>query len=98
MSVSLRFNDRHHRNSLPSAPASIFRLLERPIRKLQLALSALLLLGLFSTEIADPDFWWHLRTGEYIATAHRLPVPDPFAYTTAMARPAYRGDHSSWDS
>ena len=52
-----------------------------------LALTALLLLGLFSTEIADPDFWWHLKTGQYIVTEHRLPVPDPFAYTTAGAKP-----------
>ncbi len=54
---------------------------------LMLALGALLLLGLFSTEIADPDFWWHLKTGQYILTQHRLPVPDPFAYTTALAPP-----------
>jgi hypothetical protein len=52
-----------------------------------LALTTLLLLGLFSTEIADPDFWWHLKTGQYIVTHHRLPVPDPFAYTTALAAP-----------
>jgi hypothetical protein len=50
-----------------------------------LALTAALLMGLFSTEISDPDFWWHLKTGQYIVTAHRLPVPDPFAYTTASA-------------
>jgi hypothetical protein len=61
-------------------------------RAMLLVLSAILLLGLFSREISDPDFWWHLRTGEYIATAKRLPVPDPFAYTTAMARPAYPGE------
>jgi hypothetical protein len=52
-----------------------------------LALTALLLAGLFSTEIADPDFWWHLKTGQYIVTRHRLPTPDPFAYTTATAAP-----------
>lgn len=52
-----------------------------------LALTALLMLGLFSTEIGDPDFWWHLKTGEYIVTQHRLPDPDPFAYTTASAPP-----------
>ena len=52
-----------------------------------LALTALLLAGLFSTEIADPDFWWHLKTGQYIVTRHRLPTPDPFAYTTATATP-----------
>ena len=52
-----------------------------------LGLTALFLIGLFSTEIADPDFWWHLKTGQYIATQHRLPIPDPFAYTTASAQP-----------
>jgi hypothetical protein len=57
-----------------------------------LALTALLLLGLFSTEIADPDFWWHLKTGQYIVTRHRLPVPDPFAYTTASAAPVSSGE------
>ena len=52
-----------------------------------LALAALLLLGLFSTEVDDPDFWWHLKTGQFIVTEHRLPVPDPFTYTTASAAP-----------
>jgi hypothetical protein len=52
-------------------------------------LAALFLLGLFSTELADSDAWWHLKTGQYIVTQHRLPYPDPFAYTTALAKPAY---------
>ena len=56
-----------------------------------LALTALLLLGLFSTEIAATDFWWHLKTGQYIVTRHRLPTPDPFAYTTASAPPVSPG-------
>ncbi len=55
-------------------------------------LTALLLIGLFSTELADPDSWWHLKTGEYIVTHHKLPYPDPFAYTTAQAQPAYPGE------
>jgi hypothetical protein len=49
------------------------------------AVCGLFLLGLFSTEMADPDSWWHLATGRYIVREHRLPVPDPFAYTTAAA-------------
>jgi hypothetical protein len=57
-----------------------------------LCLAALFLLGLFSTEIADSDAWWHLKTGQYIVTQHRLPYPDPFAYTTALAKPAYAGE------
>jgi hypothetical protein len=78
----------------PATPPPPARLVpKRPVpfwlRPLVLALSALCLLGLFSSEIADPDFWWHLKAGQYIAEKHALPVPDPFAYTTAMARPSY---------
>ncbi len=31
--------------------------------------------------IADPDFWWHLRTGQYIAQTEAIPHTDPFSYT-----------------
>jgi hypothetical protein len=48
------------------------------------ALTLMSLVALFSTEIADTDFWWHLRTGQYIVEHHSLPVPDPFAYTTSL--------------
>ncbi len=57
-----------------------------------IGLSTLFLLGLFSTEFADTDSWWHLKSGEYIVTQRRLPYPDPFAYTTARAKPAYPGE------
>jgi hypothetical protein len=57
-----------------------------------LALAGLFLLGLFSTELSDTDAWWHLASGRYIAQTHRLPAPDPFAYTTAGARDAYPGE------
>jgi len=49
-------------------------------------------LGWFSPQISDTDFWWHLKTGEYLAVTHALPVPDPFAYTTALAPQAYPGE------
>jgi hypothetical protein len=58
-----------------------------------ISVTLLFLLGLFSTEISDPDFWWHLKTGAYIAAQHRLPNPDPFAYTTNSA-PASPGERS----
>ena len=48
-------------------------------------LGALCLLGLFSTELADTDFWWHLKTGQFLVQRHALPFPDPFAYTTPPA-------------
>src|SRR5436190_926978 len=49
-----------------------------------LALAAICLLGWFSNEAADTDFWWHLKTGQYIVQSHTLPVPDPFGYTTSL--------------
>lgn len=52
----------------------------------------MLLLGAFSTEVADTDFWWHLATGEYVLENQRLPVPDPFAYTTDLGEPSYPGE------
>jgi hypothetical protein len=43
----------------------------------------------FTPEIVDTDFWWHLRTGQYIVEKRALPLPDPFAWTTAAAPLAY---------
>jgi hypothetical protein len=43
-----------------------------------------LILGLFLMTlrpIADPDFWWHLRTGQLILQTHAIPHSDPFSYT-----------------
>ena len=57
-------------------------------------LAGLVLIGLFSTEIADTDFWWHLRTGQYILQRHALPVPDPFSFSTALNPPADSGEES----
>lgn len=31
--------------------------------------------------ITDPDFWWHLKTGEYIVQNHGIPHTDPFSHT-----------------
>jgi hypothetical protein len=55
-------------------------------------LAAVLCLGLLSPEIRDSDFWWHLRSGQYIVETRSLPAPDPFAYTTAGAPAAYPGE------
>jgi hypothetical protein len=49
-------------------------------------------LGWFSPESYDSDYWWHLKTGQYIVETHTLPVPDPFAFTTAGAGAAYAGE------
>jgi len=62
------------------------------LQYLLLALTAVFLLGAFSTEIVDTDFWWHLKTGEFVLNELRLPVPDPFSYTSSMGEPAYPGE------
>ncbi len=31
--------------------------------------------------IVDPDFWWHLRTGQLIAQTQEIPHADPFSFT-----------------
>ncbi|MFZ5906207.1 MAG: tetratricopeptide repeat protein [Nitrospirota bacterium] len=43
--------------------------------------------ALFSVEIRDSDFWWHLKTGEYISKAGALPSTDPFSYTSLARDP-----------
>jgi hypothetical protein len=47
-----------------------------------LAAGAIFLFAIFAGPIEDTDFWWHLKTGQWIAQQHRLPVPDPFSYKT----------------
>jgi len=52
-------------------------------------LAALLGLAWCSGEVGDSDTWWHLKTGQFILQRHALPVPDPFAFTTYLGKPAY---------
>jgi hypothetical protein len=33
--------------------------------------------------LTDPDYWWHVRTGQYILDTHHIPTVDPFSYTAA---------------
>jgi hypothetical protein len=60
--------------------------------KLALATSriflAILFLGLFSMavrNVTDPDVWWHLKTGQFIAAHKAVPHTDPFSYTRSGA-------------
>ena len=36
---------------------------------------------LAAQKITDPDFWWHLKTGEWIWQHKAIPYVDPFSYT-----------------
>ena len=69
----------------------------RWLRPLILALSAFALMGWFSTEVSDSDTWWLLKSGQYIWQNHKLPVPDPFAYTTYMGKLAFPGEEHMRD-
>jgi hypothetical protein len=43
-----------------------------------------LVLGLFTMAargVGDPDFWWHLRTGQQILATHSVPHIDSYSYT-----------------
>jgi hypothetical protein len=74
----------------PPAPSS-----PRWIIPLGTVLATIFLVGTFSGEIFDPDFWWHLKSGQYILQQHRLPLPDPFSYTTTGAKPGYPGEEQT---
>src|ERR1019366_6054144 len=69
----------------------------RWLRPLILALSAFALMGWFSSEVSDPDTWWLLKSGQNIWQNHKLPLPDPFAYTTYMGQPAFPGEEHMRD-
>jgi len=34
-----------------------------------------------SRPLSDPDFWWHLKTGQLIFDSHSIPRVDPFSFT-----------------
>ena len=36
-----------------------------------------------TSAIRDPDFWWHLRTGQLIVARHGLLPTDPYTYTAS---------------
>jgi len=36
----------------------------------------------------DPDFFWHLKNGEWISQHRELPTQDPFNYTSGVVEPA----------
>jgi hypothetical protein len=41
----------------------------------------LLLVLSLQNRVTDPDYWWHLRTGQWILEEGRIPYTDPFSFT-----------------
>jgi hypothetical protein len=52
-------------------------------RRVFTAVILLGLMGMAARNVVDPDIWWHLKTGEHIATHREVPHTDPFSYTRA---------------
>lgn len=52
-------------------------------RRLFIGIFLLALFALTAKSATDPDFGWHLRTGEYIVTTSSIPHADLFSYTAA---------------
>ena len=50
-------------------------------RTLLLGAIALVLFAAFITPVSDPDFWWHLRTGQWMLQHAALPSKDLFTFT-----------------
>jgi hypothetical protein len=65
------------------------------LRAVILGLGVLLLISVFTTESGDTDTWWHLKTGQFILEQHKLPVPDPFSWTTYLGKPVYAGEETT---
>src|SRR5258708_3779693 len=48
-------------------------------RRLMVFVFMLLIFTLAARPIMDPDFWWHLKTGQYLVQTHALPHADIFS-------------------
>src|SRR4051794_25232804 len=67
------------------------------LRYAVLALTVFALFAMFTDEIGDADTWIHLRTGQWIVANHKLPIPDPFAWTTYLGQPVYPAEYATRD-
>jgi hypothetical protein len=67
------------------------------LRYLAIVLTVLTLFAMFTVESADADTWIHLRTGQWMLANHKLPIPDPFAWTTYIGKPVYADEYFTRD-
>lgn len=61
-----------------------FRRPELTMKKINTSLTIMAILFVIKFTFAglsDPDFFWHLKTGEYIVSMLVIPVSDPFSFT-----------------
>lgn len=50
-------------------------------RRLFFLILLMVLFFLSVREVTDPDFWWHLRAGQYIFETRSIPHTDIFSFT-----------------
>ena len=62
-------------------PAQVNSLLET--RRVFVVILALGLFAMAARGVADPDVWWHLRTGQLIIENHKVFHSDPYSFTRA---------------
>lgn len=68
----------------PPTPRAALRRAARLDRRLIVPLAVLATLFCFSfIRQTDPDWWWHLRTGQLIWETKAIPTADPFSFTMA---------------
>src|SRR5437899_9948612 len=67
------------------------------LRYAVLALTVFALSALFTGEAGDADTWIHLATGQWMVANHRLPIPDPFAWTTYLGHSMYPAEYATRD-
>ena len=65
---------------LRSAAGVVLRMVSGLHQRRLLAVAILLVISVYDfARPTDIDLWWHLKTGEIIATTHSIPVSDPFS-------------------
>ena len=65
-------------------PAAIYRWLDLP-RFFTIAVLATMLIAAIQP-VTDPDFWWHVTTGNWILAHHAVPRHDLFTFTVPSHR------------
>jgi hypothetical protein len=67
-------------------PAKSMRRILHMMHRTEITFAGILLFGLLAMtarNAIDPDLWWHLRTGQWIAENGRIPHSDHFSFTRA---------------
>ncbi len=65
------------------ATRPILRWLPRPMALFVTALGAVLFAITLAKGVQDPDYFWHVTTGELIARTGSIPTTDPYSFTWA---------------